>query len=279
MTTYESTAGSLVHVELYSDDIGATHTFFEEAFGWTFENDEEYDYLSWRTPNPPYGGLMDRDGDTAQMPSTLFYIGVDDLAETREAIVAAGGEILESEIEIPEMGVFALYRDTGGVVGAAWEDWSTGEAPEGGWPMFTDEPEAGAITHFEFYSQDPAATLRFYESVYGWTSEVVEGEDYTMLRPPTPPYGAVMQATDEMPVGTMAFLGAESATDACAAVEAAGGRVLREPFEVGDWGTMAVFEAPGGIVQVLWESAPEDMATEPEMQAKSDRTPKAGRAD
>ena len=259
MTEYESAHGSIVHIELNTDEIDATREFFGEAFGWEFEEYEDMaGYVGWRAPNPPKGGFMAPSEGPFSPPSTVFYIGVDDLAEANDAIADAGGEILVEDMEVPGMGIFTMFQDPGGVINAAWEGRYEGEPPEGGWPMFTDEATPGSIVHFELYSDDPEATQTFHEAVFGWEFEAAEG-DYTMIRPPTPPSGGVMAANEQMPVGTLAYVLVESASDACEMVGAAGGALLREPFDIEGWGTMAVFEAPGGIVQALWEAAPESM--------------------
>lgn len=259
MTTYEPTHGSIVHVELYSDDVGATEGFYETSFGWTVElveDTEEMTYRMWRAPNPPNGGLMPRDERPVDAPTTLLYIDVDDLADAQAAITEAGGELLVEETPVPEMGAFAVFRDPGGVVEAVWEERYEGEVPEGGFPLPTDDPDPGSIVHIELYSDDVGATQAFHESVFGWTFETLGEGAYTMARPPTPPYGGVMEASAEMPAGALAYLLVDDAEETAAAIRDAGGRILREPFVVEGWGTMAVFEAPGGIVQALWESAP-----------------------
>jgi hypothetical protein len=191
-------------------------------------------------------------------PTVVFYINVEDLDETNEAITENGGEILVEAMEVPEMGIFTIFQDPGGVINAAWEDRYEGEPPEGGWPMFTDQASDGSIVHFELYTDDPEGTQAFHEAVFGWTFEAAEG-DYVMAYPPTPPYGGVMNATDEMPVESLAYVLVEDAAEACEVIEGAQGEVLREPFDIEGWGTMAVFEAPGEIVLALWESAPESM--------------------
>jgi predicted enzyme related to lactoylglutathione lyase len=263
MTTYESTSGSIVHVELDTADPEATRAFLEDAFGWSFEVMEEMEYMSFRAPSPPGGGIMlgEQQGPFTP-PPTLLYVAVDDLEETNEEITDAGGEILVEAMEVPEMGLFTIFADPGGVVQAAWEDRYEGEPPEGGWPEFTDAPEPGSITHFELYSEDPEATQRFYEDVFGWEFESVGVGEYTLARPPTPPFGGLMPANEEMPAGTLLYLLVEDAEDASRAIAEADGTVLRDPFEVEGWGTMALFRAPGDLVLALWESAHEADAGE-----------------
>ncbi len=255
MTDYESTHGSIVHVEFYSDDVEASQGFYENAFGWTFEPAEGQDYTMWRAPNPPNGGLLARDAVEFPAPPTLFYVQVDDLAAAQAAIAEAGGELLVEEMEVPEMGVFAVFRDPGGVVAAAWEDRYEGEPPEGGFPRFTDEPDPGSIVHFELYTDDPAATQALDEAVFDWQFEAVGAGGYPMAEPPTPPFGGIMEASEEMPVGPLAYLLVDDAADAVQTIRGAGGRVVRAPFDIEGWGTMAVFEAPGGVVQAVWEAA------------------------
>jgi|GEM_PF-462147 len=267
MTTYESTSGSIVHIELASDEPGETRAFFEDVFGWSFEEMPEMEYLSFSPPNPPGGGIMPGEAEGPfTPPPTLLYVNVEDLAETEEAIQEAGGEILVGSMAVPEMGVFTIFREPGGVVEAAWEDTYEGEPPEGGWPQFTDEPEAGSITHVELYSEDPEATRAFHEAVFNWTFEAMEESDYLLFEGPTPPFGGIMEATDEMPVGTLLYLLAEDAEGTIEAIDDAGGSVLREPFPIEGWGTMALFEAPGGTALAVWESTTaEDEPPEPEV--------------
>lgn len=262
MTTYEPGAGSIVHIELYSDDVDASRRFLGSVFGWEFEEFPEMDYTTWRAPNAPGGGLMAVEEGMEAFPRTLLYVSAESLDDVREAARAAGGSVVEAEIEVPEMGVFSILSDPAGVVTAAWEDRSGGEAPEEGWPALTDDPDPGSVTHFELYSEDTNATGSFVEAVYGWAVEAMEDGGYIMVRPPTPPAGGLMAATDEMPTGSIAYLLVEDAAETCTSSEAAGGTVLRDPFEIEGWGTMAVVEVPGGIPIALWEAVPAADPTE-----------------
>lgn len=253
MSEYEVTEGSIAHVELITGDVDASRRFYEEVFSWEITVDEEMDYTMWRAPNAPSGAFFDASEWPSTPPSALFYVNVADLEATTAAITDAGGEVVMEETVVPEMGKFVVFRDPGGIIEAVWEDTYEGDSSEGEWPLFTDDPDDSSLVHFEFYTEDPEATRRFHEDVFGWSAERLEDDAYTMVYPQTPPYGGLMQATDEMPVGTLPYLLVGSATDACKAIEAAGGTILRDPFEVEGWGHMAVFEAPGGIVQAVWE--------------------------
>ena len=55
-------------------------------------------------------------------PTNLtFYVDVDDLATYREKIVAAGGEMVVDEMEVPGVGLLALFKDPDGRVIGLWK--------------------------------------------------------------------------------------------------------------------------------------------------------------
>ena len=206
---------------------------------------------------------MQRDSEEDVPSGTLFYIDVADLEQTRRRVREAGGEILVEEMAVPEMGVFTIFRDPGGITEAAWETRLEGAEQGEDSPVFTDDPDAGSITHFEFYSDDTEASRSFHEAVFGWTFESIDDDAYTMIRPPTPPTGGLLPATPELPTGTLVYLLVDDAEASCSTIEEAGGRILREPFDVDGWGIMAVCEAPGNVVLAVWESAPESTERQP----------------
>lgn len=252
MATYDSTHGSIVHVDVTSEDSDATRRFYESVFDWSFEPVPGMDYSLWAAPNPPSGGLMATDEEAGIPPSTTLYVQVDDLDAAADAITDAGGTLLMEEMSVEGMGVFTLFQDPGGVVAAAWEERVVEEQPDDA-PRLTDDPEMGSIGHFEFYSDDLAATRALFESVFDWSFETDPDDEYTTVEPPTPPFGGLMETRPEWPAGTMCYVLVTDAASICETVADAGGEVLREPFAVGEWGTMAIVRAPGGIVQGVWE--------------------------
>lgn len=266
MTTYEPEVGSIVHIELFSDDRAATQSFYEDAFGWEFERYDEIDYLMWRAPDLPGGAVVDPADAPFPAPSTLCYLGTDDLSSTAAAIEEAGGELLTEETDVLEMGAFVVFRAPGDVVAAVWQSHPGTEPDE---PMlFTDDPGDGSVSHVELYSTDPAETESFFETVFDWRVEPTGDGDYTMAYPPTPPYAGVRTATDELPAGILIYLGVPNVEAATRTIQNAGGAVRREPFVVDGWGRIAVIEAPGGIVNAVWQDADEFAGTDAEMEGE-----------
>ena len=108
---------------------------------------------------------------------------------------------------------------------------------------------------------DPRATMRFYEDVMGWT---FEGPGPMPGNPPGDYYIAKLRGREVAGVGTQPMPGApstwntyvavESADDAAKKVKPAGGKVVREPFDVPPAGRVAVCTDPADAVFCLWEA-------------------------
>src|SRR5436305_7666869 len=107
---------------------------------------------------------------------------------------------------------------------------------------------------------DPDAAAGFYSGVFGW-----EFED---AMPPDSPgkyligriRGGDVAAVGSQPEGAppMAvwntYIWVDGADDAAAKVQAAGGKVITDPFDVMDAGRMAVVSDPEGAVFSLWQA-------------------------
>src|SRR5215210_7328845 len=107
---------------------------------------------------------------------------------------------------------------------------------------------------------DPQAAVAFYGDLFGWEFEDVMPSDsplrYFIARirggdvaaVASPPPGAPPRAA----WNTYVWVTDVDAT--AGRVRAAGGRVLREPGDVGDHGRMAVFADPAGAAFSVWQA-------------------------
>jgi predicted enzyme related to lactoylglutathione lyase len=114
--------GSIVHVEMTSNDLAASRKFLEGIFGWKFKKEEMgggLEYWSFEAGTGPGGGLMAPMGPMP--PSTLNYVLVDSVEATVKKIKTHGGKIMMDRTEIPKVGWFAIYELPGGVVQAIYE--------------------------------------------------------------------------------------------------------------------------------------------------------------
>ncbi|HYM96085.1 MAG TPA: VOC family protein [Candidatus Sulfotelmatobacter sp.] len=106
-------------------------------------------------------------------------------------------------------------------------------------------------------SSDAAGSRDFYSKLFGWTVEVN----------PDPQYGGYGMAkvgdrqvagigpkmSPEAPTAWSLYIGTENPDELAKKVEAAGGKVLAAPFDVGDQGRMAAFQDPSGAVISAWQ--------------------------
>ncbi len=106
--------GKICYVEMPATDIARSSDFYRQVFGWTVRKrgdgatafDDTTGEVSgaWVLGRPP-----------AVSPGLLFYVMVDSVPATLEAVVAAGGEVVQRVgADAPE--VTARFRDPAGNV-------------------------------------------------------------------------------------------------------------------------------------------------------------------
>ena len=113
-------------------------------------------------------------------------------------------------------------------------------------------------TRFEFYSNDPAATVEFLRRAFGWDAERWSDEDYWLLDTGDGPgiNGAVVRSGDDGPK-TLASCEVEDLDAAVEAVEMSGGTVLSDIQELPEVGRWVQIKGPGGEVLGLMEPVTE----------------------
>jgi len=106
-------------------------------------------------------------------------------------------------------------------------------------------------------TSDAAAAREFYSKVFGWKIDVN----------PDPQYGGYGMAnvgdkrvagiapkmSPDAPTAWSIYIGTDDADDLAKKVQAAGGKIIAPPFDVGDQGRMAVFQDPTGAVISAWQ--------------------------
>jgi len=106
--------GKICYIEIPAQDVSRSAEFYKQAFGWSIRTrgdgakafDDGVGEVSgtWVTGRP-----------AATSPGLLIYIMVESVAKTCEAVVAAGGEIVQPVgADAPE--ITARFRDPAGNV-------------------------------------------------------------------------------------------------------------------------------------------------------------------
>ncbi|PYX93963.1 MAG: glyoxalase [Acidobacteria bacterium] len=108
--------GKICYIEMPATDVARSADFYKQVFGWNVRKrgdgstafDDTVGAVSgtWALGRPP-----------ASTPGLLFYVMVDSVAATADAVVANGGEIVQPiGADAPE--ITARFRDpAGNVVG------------------------------------------------------------------------------------------------------------------------------------------------------------------
>lgn len=106
--------GKICYVEIPAADVARSAEFYERVFGWKIRKrgdgstafDDAVGQVSgtWIKGRPP-----------AATPGFMIYVMADSVADTLDAVVAAGGEIVQPiGADAPE--ITARFRDPGGNV-------------------------------------------------------------------------------------------------------------------------------------------------------------------
>jgi uncharacterized protein len=105
--------GKICYVELPATDIQQSAEFYQRVFGWRIRKRGDGATAFDDTTGEVSGSWVR--GRTPATPGLLIYIMVDSVAETIDAVVANGGEIVQPiGADAPE--ITARFRDPGGNV-------------------------------------------------------------------------------------------------------------------------------------------------------------------
>ena len=106
------------YIELNVSDIDASKAFYEQAFGWQF-NEYGPQYAGVRSPSGDgeVGGLDGTAGQARRAPLVLLYS--DDLDASVRAVRAAGGTVVEGPYEFPGGRRFH-FTDPSGIELGVW---------------------------------------------------------------------------------------------------------------------------------------------------------------
>lgn len=123
--------------------------------------------------------------------------------------------------------------------------------------MVEEHPKFGSVGHMELHSSDPERTKAFYAKVFGWKFTDVPAMGYAMIEAPSPPNGGLRPTEKGEHPGIWSYIHVESVDKAIRSIEGAGGKILVPRQKIPNFGWFSVFEAPGGVVQAIWQAAPE----------------------
>ena len=112
--------GKICYVELPATDVRRSADFYAAVFGWKLRQRGD-GHLAFDDATGEVSGTWVTGRPPAATPGVLFYVMVDSVAATANAVVAHGGEIVQPiGADAPE--ITARFRDPGGNVVGLYQE-------------------------------------------------------------------------------------------------------------------------------------------------------------
>jgi uncharacterized protein len=233
--------------DLATSDLGTAERFYGEVLGWTAQHmgSDFGGYVNFYAGDDRVAGMIGNRPDSGFPDAWTLYLSSGDARATVRAAREAGGEVVIDAQDVMDLGVMALVRDIAGGSIGVWQP--------GTFSGFTARGRAGTPVWHELHTRDHARSVRFYQQVFGWRTEVMSDTDefrYTLLVDEAgTQYAGVMDASAYQPEGTAAlwttYWGSPDVDAALATVERLGGRVI-EPAQDTPFGRLARAADPTG---------------------------------
>ena len=248
--------GAPCWVDLMTSDPERARQFYTELFGWTYEtgDQEKYGgYIMAFKDGRAVAGIMQ--SQQAGIPDTwTTYLRVDDIDTTTSIAAAHGGQVYVEPMEVPEQGKMGMLADPGGAAVGLWEF-----AGHTGYELAA---EPGSPAWHELFTRDYPATVKFYQDVFGWDTDVMSDTDefrYTTLGSGDTAAAGIMDAGAWLPEGVPAhwriYFAVENADAAVEKAAALGGSVV-QPAEDTSFGRVAALTDPTGAMFLVVQELP-----------------------
>jgi predicted enzyme related to lactoylglutathione lyase len=109
----------------------------------------------------------------------------------------------------------------------------------------------GSFFWYELMVPDTKAAEAFYSAVVGWSATPFAGGDYTVLSAGDQGVGGIMAAPQGVPPHWIGYIHAADTDAAAAAVEKAGGKIHKAPWDIPTVGRAAAVSDPQGAGYML----------------------------
>ena len=236
--------GKFTWFEHLSADPACAKQFYQSLFGWEVGGmpigDKPYDVIS--NGMEMIGGIIAApDGAPGHWSSAMSVADVD--ASFRAAIDAGAKSVMPPG-DFGEMGRGAALMDPCGAIVTLWKG-TQGDRPD------VEKIAVGDWCWNELLTPDVKKSLAFYESVFGYTHDVmrnaVAGEYFILKSPDGKPRGGVMKAPHaDTPPMWMPYVLVEDADAIAARIAPLGGKLMMPPKDVPGVGRIGALVDPLG---------------------------------
>jgi uncharacterized protein len=231
--------GTPCWVDLGVDDIAQASTFYAGLFGWDIQAGppEAGGYAMCLKNGRAVAGIGPSQGPPGAPPVWTTYLAADDADETAAKVTKAGGQMFMEPFDVMDVGRMAVAADPGGAVFGLWQARAhTGAG-------LANEP--GTLCWNENHTRDFDGNKAFYQAVFGYEFGDIEGGGirYATLKLDGREVGGIMELDSSIPAEVPAhwetYFGVTDADAAVVAVGAAGGAVIRPPWDT-PYGRIAI---------------------------------------
>lgn len=232
--------GALCWVDMTVPDLAAAKRFYSGVLGWGFDDSP---YAMGTVQGAPVAAIAEpmEGQDPPEQSNWTVYLATSDCAATEAAAVKAGGEAVVPTSSMDPWGSMAIVADPTGTITALWQ------AGDHVGARRYDEP--GAPCWGELSSRDPAATRRFFGSLFAYGEDPMPGDmDYTAATLAGGPVFGITGGLGRVESGHGAWLvyfAVPDCDDAVRKAREAGGQTLTEPMDT-PFGRMAQVADPFG---------------------------------
>jgi uncharacterized protein len=238
----EHAPGTFSWADLSTSDTDGAKAFYTGLFGWDTEDTPipEGGVYTMLAKGGRYVGALSeaREGQPSAWNSYVTVESADDSAASAQE---HGGMVVMEAFDVMDVGRMAVFQDPTGAFLAVWEPRESIGAQR------VNEP--GALTLNQLNTTNPQQAQEFYEGVFGWRFESVEGGDM--------PYWGIYNGDrlnggmmEQSPSAWLVYFGSESVDDDAGKIAELGGTVIVPPMPV-PGGRILVAQDPQGAVFAL----------------------------
>jgi uncharacterized protein len=249
-TRTEYQHGEFSWVNLATSDPASSKRFYGGLFGWQFNDmpaGPGQTYTFCELGGRSVGGLFEITQEMRGVPPHWMpFINVRNADEIAKRTTQNGGKVLQGPDDVLDVGRSAALADPTGARMAIWEPKRHKGAALVG--------ETGAMCWNELLSPDIETSGRFYRTVFGWSSDLVdtsEDSSYTIFKAGTTMIGGMMARParlKDVPPHWLTYFGVKDCDAAAAKAGQLGGKVLQPPTDIPNIGRFAVCQDGQGAV-------------------------------
>lgn len=239
--------GRFVWFELHTKDPDQAASFYPETLPWRIAPAPMQDgshYTMIHAGESPIGGVITPQADVPT--AWVSYVSVHDVDATAKKVVAAGGQTHMDAFDMPGVGRMQPVSDPHGGMFCLFKG-ESGDPPS--------HEGSGTFHWNELWTQDPKASLEFYESVLGYTHDemAMPNGTYYMFKDGDKPRGGMLQApSSDIPTMWLQYVTVDDCDATLERGKQNGATVVSEPVDAEGVGRFAILRDPiGGMIGVI----------------------------